>query len=254
MTAAQDYFEQVLALGHPPEHALAYTLQHYPDFVPGAPVSMASPEPALDVEEAEPSPTKAYAAAALLLLGALLSVTAQFNQEWVVSNEEVNTLGLSAGLTTIRADCAEAVPFGEFTQEEATDLCREVAYVWFADDMEAAAAENKSADDLDDVFVGDQDVFCDNVESYMEAYQDLLTIQLVYGGASEAEPLFFALTSSALICAGVGQDVYSDSQEVDNTRAALVLWLGSIVALLGAVLLVAAAVGRELPGNNHQEG
>jgi len=258
MTAAHDYFEQVLALGHPPEYALAYTLQHYPDFVPGAQAPLASPQPDLNVEAAEPSPIKAYAAAALLLFGALLSVTAQFNHEWVVLDEEVNSLGLSAGLTTIRADCAEATPMGEFSQEDATDLCKRLAYLLFADDMEATwetpTTQNMSVDDLDDTFVGTHDLFCNNVESYSEDYQELLVVQWVYGGAPESEPMLFALASSEIICLGVGHDTSSDEQWGNNTRAGMVLWLSSIVALLGTGMLVTTAVGRELPGNIERHG
>ena len=42
MSGAQDYYEQVLALGHPPEYALAYTRKHFPDFTPVVDVSQAN--------------------------------------------------------------------------------------------------------------------------------------------------------------------------------------------------------------------
>ena len=43
MSAAQDYYNQVLGMGHSPENALAYTRQHYPDFVPGVAQAVAPP-------------------------------------------------------------------------------------------------------------------------------------------------------------------------------------------------------------------
>ena len=42
MSEPQDYYEQFLALGHPPEYALAYTRQHFPDFTPVVDVSQAN--------------------------------------------------------------------------------------------------------------------------------------------------------------------------------------------------------------------
>ena len=43
MSAAQDYYDQVLGMGHSPENALAYTRQHYPNFVPGVAEAVAPP-------------------------------------------------------------------------------------------------------------------------------------------------------------------------------------------------------------------
>ncbi len=43
MSAAQDYYNQVLSMGHSPENALAYTRQHYPDFIPGVAAPVAAP-------------------------------------------------------------------------------------------------------------------------------------------------------------------------------------------------------------------
>ena len=255
MTDAQDYYEQVLALGHPPEHALVYTRQHFPDFVPGVSASMASPQPTLDVEEAEPSPAKAYAAVALLLIGALFSVAASFNHDWIAINEieDENPLGLSAGLTTIRADCAEAMPYNGNSQANATEQCKAIAYVWFADAMETAAAENRSADDLDDVFVSSHENYCNNIEMLWNNNRPI--------GSSydEFSPSEFALISSNTICRNVGY--YADSPAskedlppLDESLTGVIHVLGSVVALLGSGLLAAAAAGRELPGNIEREG
>jgi hypothetical protein len=45
MSAAQDYYNQVFGMGHSPENALAYTRQHYPDFVPGIADAVPAPPP-----------------------------------------------------------------------------------------------------------------------------------------------------------------------------------------------------------------
>ena len=56
MSAAQDYYNQVLGMGHSPENALAYTRQHYPDFVPGVAKAVAAPVATPVAQEAVPVP------------------------------------------------------------------------------------------------------------------------------------------------------------------------------------------------------
>ena len=55
MSAAQDYYNQVLGMGHSPENALAYTRQHYPDFVPGVAAPVAAPVVAPVSQQAVPA-------------------------------------------------------------------------------------------------------------------------------------------------------------------------------------------------------
>ena len=255
MSAAQDYYEQVLALGYPPVHAFAYTRQHYPEFIPDASKLSDTPPPNQPEVNAGSAPVKAYAAVALLLIGALLSATAQFNHDWIAINEieDENPLGLSAGLTTIRADCAEARAYNGNSQANATEQCKAMAYVWFADDMAAAAAENRSADDLDDVFVSSHENYCNNIEM---SWNNNGPIGSSY---DEFGLLEFALISSSIICRNVGY--YADppaSKEglptLDESKTGVILVLGSVVALLGSGLLATAAAGRELPGNIEREG
>ena len=256
MSAAQDYYEQVLALGYPPVHAFAYTRQHYPEFIPDASKLSDTPPPNQPEVNAGSSPVKAYAAVALLLIGALLSVAAQFNHEWMAMGEDNKTIGLSAGLSPIRANCAEAVPLNGITQADATDQCKAMAYVWFADDMEAAAAENKSVDELDVVFVSSHENFCKNIEMFLENYALIL---FVYDTSPNLDFQRWALVSSQRICSNVGYYVEVDSwnedlSTLDESRTGLILGLGSITALLGTGLLATTAVGRELPGNIERLG
>jgi hypothetical protein len=301
MSAAQDYYDQVLGMGHTPENALAHTRQHYPNFVPGTAEAVAAPvmtpvsqqavpalqpvaqpviaaAPAMTAPMAAVAPVEApaaahpgaytpmaatplptddttpmmWAAVGCIVFALLLSMAAQFNHEWMVFEEE-NTLGLSAGLTTIRADCAEATPLNEITQANATDQCKAMAYVWFADDMEAASAENKSVDDLDIAFVSSHENYCNNTETLMVTYALILS----FDTTPELDPLRYALGSSVRICANVGYrigDQPNMEPPLDESKTGVVLWLGSIVALLGTGMLSTAAVGREMPSNIERHG
>ena len=207
MSAAQDYYEQVLGMGHSPENALAYTRQHYPDFVPGVAAPVAAPvvapvsqqpvpaaqpvaQPAIAPAPAVAAPVAPVAAPAAvapsvyapmaatplpaggttpmmwaavgcIVFALLLSMAGQFSHSWIVDNENE---GGSFGLTTVRVDCnmAEGDPSVGVSKEAAVDQCKVTAYTFYAEDMEAAAAENNTADDIDDVIVGDIEDVCEN--------------------------------------------------------------------------------------------
>ena len=182
-------------------------------------------------------------------------MTAHFSHEWITINEreDENPLGLSAGLTTIRADCTEVMPYNGNSQANATEQCKIIAYVWFADDMAAAAAEYTSAEDLDDVFVSSHANYCNNVLTLWPNDRS--------GGSpyNEFTPPEFAVFSSNTICRNVGY--YADqpgltggNPPLDESNAGVFLALGSVVALLGSGLLASAAAGRELPGNIERQG
>ena len=55
MSAAKDYYEQVLSMGHSAADALAHTRQHYPDFVPGDAQPIAAPAPTPMSQQAIPA-------------------------------------------------------------------------------------------------------------------------------------------------------------------------------------------------------
>ena len=55
MSAAQDYYDQVLAMGHTPDSALAHTREHYPDFIPGVAAPVAAPVVAPVSQQAVPA-------------------------------------------------------------------------------------------------------------------------------------------------------------------------------------------------------
>ncbi len=281
MSAAQDYYEQVLGMGHSPENALAYTRQHYPNFVPGtadalaAPVmtpvsqqavpavqpvaqpviaaapAMAAPVAAVaPIEAPGPPQPNAYApmaatplptggttpmmwgAVGCIVFALLLSMAGQFSHAWIVNNEE-DSGGLTAGLTTIRADCSEANPVDGFSKQEVVDQCKASSPILFSEDMEAAIAENKTVDQIGNVHVGDYEDYCNNMYAYIS-------------------PMAMG-----------DQDALSNLSEVRDTcletpaagsTGGMVLWLGSIGALLGMVMLSAGAIGRTLPAEAEKHG
>ena len=278
MSAAQDYYEQVLGMGHSPENALAYTRQHYPDFVPGVAAPVAAPvvapvsqqpvpaaqpvaQPAIAPAPAVAAPVAPVAAPAAvapsvyapmaatplpaggttpmmwaavgcIVFALLLSMAGQFSHSWIVNNEEGGE-GQSVGLTTIRQDCSVAEPDADETKQQAIDECKAFAYMFFAEDMEEAAEDDITVDDMDDAIVGDYEDYCDNVYTFAAAF------------------------------ATGDQDALNELSEVRDTcletpaagsTGGLILWLGSIGALLGTVMLASGSIGRSLPANAEKHG
>ena len=278
MSAAQDYYEQVLGMGHSPENALAYTRQHYPDFVPGVAAPVAAPvvapvsqqpvpaaqpvaQPAIAPAPAVAAPVAPVAAPAAvapsvyapmaatplpaggttpmmwaavgcIVFALLLSMAGQFSHSWIVDNENE---GGSFGLTTVRVDCnmAEGDPSVGVSKEAAVDQCKVTAYTFYAEDMEAAAAENNTADDIDDVIVGDIEDVCEN------------TYKLGAAFATGNETLMADLAES--------RDTCLETPAAGSTGG-LILWSGSIGALLGTVMLASGSIGRSLPANAEKHG
>ena len=287
MSAAQDYYEQVLGMGHSPENALAYTRQHYPNFVPGTADALAAPvmtpvsqqavpavqpvaqpviaaAPAMAAPVAAAAPIEAPAAAqpnvhapmstplpangttpmmwgavGCIVFALLLSMAGQFSHSWIVSNE---TEGSSFGLTTVRLDCslAEANASMSLSKEAAVADCKEGAYTFYAEDMEAAAAENLRTDDIDDVIVGEIEDVCDNTYA--------LVVQLAGAFSSDEEA-----RQAAMNAAGEDRDTCLETSAAGSTGG-MVLWVGSIGALLGTVMLSAGSIGRNLPAGAEKHG
>ena len=278
MSAAQDYYDQVLGMGHSPENALAYTRQHYPDFIPGVAAPVAAPvvapvsqqpvpaaqpvaQPAIAPAPAVAAPVAPVAAPAAvapsvyapmagtplpasgttpmmwaavgcIVFALMLSLAGQFSHSWIVNNEEGGE-GQSVGLTTIRQDCSVAEPDADETKQQAIDECKAFAYMFFAEDMEEAAEDDITVDDMDDAIVGDYEDYCDNIYTFAAA---------------------FAMGD---------QDALNELSEVRDTcletpaagsTGGLILWLGSIGALLGTVMLASGSIGRTLPANAEKHG
>ena len=278
MSAAQDYYKQVLGMGHSPENALAYTRQHYPDFVPGVAAAVAAPVATPVAQEAVPVPqpvaqtaieatpvaaapmasvaapaavaANAYApmaatplpangttpmmwgAVGCIVFALLLSMAGQFSHSWIIDNENE---GGSFGLTTVRVDCsmAEGNLSVNVSKEAAVEQCKVTAYTLYAEDMEAASAENLTADDIDDVIVGQIEDVCDNTYAFASA--------LAMGN----ETLLADLAEDRDICL---------ETPAAGSTGGMILWLGSIGALLGTVMLASGSIGRSLPAEAEKHG
>ncbi|MGB0594868.1 MAG: hypothetical protein ACPGMY_07060, partial [Poseidonia sp.] len=251
-------------MGHSPENALAYTRQHYPDFIPGVAAPVAAPvvapvsqqpvpaaqpvaQPAIAPAPAVAAPVAPVAAPAAvapsvyapmagtplpasgttpmmwaavgcIVFALMLSLAGQFSHSWIVNNEE-GAEGQSLGLTTIRQDCSVAEPDADETKQQAIDECKAFAYVFFAEDMESASGENITVADLDDAIVGDAEDVCDN------AYA--VAVQLADAFSTDEESRQAAINE-----AGEGRDSCLETPAAGSTGG-LILWLGSIGALLG---------------------
>ena len=280
MSAAQDYYNQVLGMGHSPENALAYTRQHYPDFVPGVAAPVAAPvkapvsqqavpavqpvaQPAIAAAPLAAAPMAAapavgapmgaqaayapmavtplpaggttpmmWAAVGCIVFALMLSMAGQFSHSWIVDNENE---GSSFGLTTVRVDCsmAEGDSSVNVSKEAAVDQCKVTAYTFYAEDMEAASAENNTADDIDDVIVGDIEDVCENTYKVGAAF------------ATGNEELMADLAES--------RDACLETPAAGSTGG-LVLWLGSVAALLGTLMLSAGSIGSSLPAQAEKHG
>ncbi|MEK9650910.1 MAG: hypothetical protein VW102_01795 [Poseidonia sp.] len=274
MSAAQDYYHQVLAMGHTPEHALAYTRQHYPDFVPGvsapvaapaptpmsqqpvpavqpaaqapiqaAPAPMMSASPAVGAPMAAPSAyapmgvpvptsgpsTMVWAAVGCILVALLLSIMGQFSHSWIVNNEDE---GFTTGLNSVRIDCS-------FKDTEVdVENCKSFAYAILSDDYETASQEDTS--DADVIQIGTYTDYCDNTYTF--------TVQLIEAFTTDAEERQSDMTN-----ASDARDTCLETSAAGSTGG-LVLWVGSLAGLLGAVMLGAGATGRALPANLEKHG
>jgi hypothetical protein len=307
MSDAQAYYDQVLGMGHTEANALAYTRQHYPDFIPqptaqapppepvpqptvelqpavmqpaavtsapvaspqpatspavaqpsvalpaavpamaspnpaaavGAPALGATPQPYLPMVEAGPSPAMTYAAVALLLVGALLGVAAQFNHEWIDYDDEAE---LSNGLTSMQVDCslASADSSINLSKQAAVDQCKVMAYGLLSPDM-ANSDANVSADDLDDVQVGDAEDYCNNVHT------------LAIGFIEFGEALGGERDDAARANASAFREDCLQAPRAGSTGG-IVLWLGAVTAIGSAGLLIAGTRTMKLPGGAERFG
>ncbi len=281
MSAAQDYYNQVLGMGHSPEDALAYTRQHYPNFVPGVAAPVAAPvmapvsqqavpavqpvaQPAVAAAPAQAAPVAAapavaapaavapsayapmaatplpaggttpmmWGAVACIVFALLLSMAGQFSHSWIVNNEEGGE-GQTVGLTTIRQDCSMTEPDADETKQEAIDACKALTYVFFAENMETATDELEDVDDIDDAIVGDYEDYCDNVYTF--------TAPLMMGDQD-------ALANLSEI-----RDTCLETPAAGSTGG-MILWVGSLGALLGTLMLSAGSIGSSLPAQAEKHG
>ena len=173
-----------------------------------------------------------WGAVGCIVFALLLSMAGQFSHSWIIDNENE---GGSFGLTTVRVDCsmAEGNLSVNVSKEAAVEQCKVTAYTLYAEDMEAASAENLTADDIDDVIVGQIEDVCDNTYAFASA--------LAMGN----ETLLADLAEDRDICL---------ETPAAGSTGGMILWLGSIGALLGTVMLASGSIGRSLPAEAEKHG
>ena len=227
MSTAQDYYEQVLAMGHTPENALLHTRQHYPDFTPNVAGAVPAAQPLAHPAIVDVPASNAYApttttpvpsdgttpamwgAVGCIVFALLLSMAGQFSHAWTTYTDQE---GYSMGLTTVLRDCS----FSSDVEE-----CKQSTYALYSEDW-MSASYPKDGEGVGDVITGEYDDYCNN-----------LFVKRTENGASQES-------------AGEARDSCLEAPAAGAT-ASLVLWAGSIGALLGTVMLSAAAIGRSLP-------
>ena len=281
MTDGQTYYDGLIAQGYPAEQALGYTQQYYPGFAPAAtaPAPMEAPapmpaQPAVQTQAipqpqpmvqavtqpmaqaipqpqpmaqpmmntapvgmapmgmapmamapiGEKKPIMAWAAVSCIILALILTCVGQFGNSWLVQDEDNVESGdarISIGLSDIVADC-EGV-----TQE---DSCIVFSYTILAEDMTKAAGETPPTDPK---VKGEIENYCENTYS--------LTISLA-GDDTE-------LRSEA----GEFRENCLSNDSAGGLTGAF-LWLGIFGALVSAVMLTMATIGKELPGHMQNYG
>ena len=269
MTDGQTYYDGLIAQGYPAEQALGYTQQYYPGFTPAAaaPAPMPAPTPApmpaqpavqpqaipqpqpMVQQVAQPmmntapvgiapmgmapmamaptgekKPIMAWAAVSCIILALILTCVGQFGNSWLVQDEdnvESGAAQVSFGLSEMVADCSDA------SQQQD---CIVFSYTILAEDMTKAAGETPPTDPK---IKGEIENYCENTYS--------LTISLA-GDDTELRSEAGEFRENCL------------SNDSAGGLTGTFLWLGIFGALVSAVMLTMATLGKELPGNMQNYG
>ena len=273
MTDGQTYYDGLIAQGYPAEQALGYTQQYYPGFAPAAAAPVPVPEPApMPAQPAvqpqaipqpqpmaqpmaqtipmpqpmmntapvgmapmgiatvpmvpigEKKPIMAWAAVSCIILALILTCVGQFGNSWLVQDEDSVESGaaqVSFGLSEMVADCSDA------SQQ---DACIALSYTLLAEDMTKAAGETPPTDPK---VQGEIENYCENTYT--------LTISLA-GDDTEARSDAGELRENCL------------SNDSAGGLTGTFLWLGIFGALVSAVMLTMATIGKELPGQMQNYG
>jgi len=269
MSAAQDYYNQVLGMGHSPENALAYTRQHYPDFVPGVAEAVPAPVPAPVSQQPIPAaqsvaePAVAAAPVALAPAAAVAAPAAASPHAYTPMATPLPGHGTTPMMWGAVACIAFALLLsmaGQFSHswivnnedeglqaglrtleidcsqegsQADIDTCKNFAYAFLADDLQEALASNTTASSLDDVQIGSYENYCENVYEFSAGF--------AMGNQSQLNDIAKA------------RDTCLETPAAGSTGGA-VLWLGSLAALVATAMLASTSIGRHLPANAEQHG
>jgi len=248
MADPQSYHDGLVAQGYPPEQALAYTRQYYPDFTPAAaaaaPLPAAPPaalpaEPTVAPMAVQPAPAAAmippmehagvaspsgspsalaWAAVGLIVASLLLSLVAQFNGAWLSGEQEDGTQ-VKTGLHSITFDCSGIA-------DEANQSFCISTYAYLTAPMEDTPPENST----DMAHKGTQAGVCERIEE--------MTVSMATAFSGGNQTVIDEATSAA---AEAKEEcmVRADAGSKGGTW----LWIGTVLALLCTVMAVLPKVG-----------
>lgn len=289
MTDGQTYYDGLIAQGYPADQALGYTQQYYPGFAPAAaaptpmpapapmpaqpavqpqaipqpqpmaqpmvqPMAQTIPQPQPMVQQVaqpmmntapvgmapmgmapmamapigEKKPIMAWAAVSCIILALILTCVGQFGNSWLVQDEDSVESGearISMGLSGIVADCSDA------SQQQD---CIDFSYSILSEDMAEASKEVEDGQGpTEPKLKGEIENYCENIYS--------ITI--------------FAAGDNTELRSDAGESRENClSNDSAGGLAGTFLWLGIFGALVSAVMLTMATIGKELPGHMQNYG
>ena len=110
-----------------------------------------------------------WAAVGCIVFALLLSMAGQFSHSWIVNNEEGGE-GERWPHHHSTVDCSMAEGDSDETCQSKPWTNARTAYIFFAEDMEEAAEDDITVDDMDDAIVGDYEDYCDNIYTFAAAF------------------------------------------------------------------------------------
>lgn len=248
MADPQSYHDGLVAQGYPPEQALAYTRQYYPDFTPAAaaaaPLPAAPPaalpaEPTVAPMAVQPAPAAAmippmehagvaspsgspsalaWAAVGLIVASLLLSLVAQFNGAWLSGEQEDGTQ-VKTGLHSITFDCSGIA-------DEANQSFCISTYAYLTAPMEDTPPENST----DMAHKGTQAGVCERIEE--------MTVSMATAFSGGNQTVIDEATSAA---AEAKEECMVSADA--GSKGGTWLWIGTVLALLCTVMAVLPKVG-----------
>ena len=177
----------------------------------------------------EKKPIMAWAAVSCIILALVLTCVGQFGNSWLVQDEDSVETGdarISMGLSDIVADCTNT--------QTSEDSCIAYYYTLFAEDMNKADQEVLDGQGPTEPKVkGEIENYCENIYS--------ITISFA-GDDTELRSDAGEFRENCL------------SNDSAGSLTGTFLWLGIFGALVSAVMLTMATIGKELPGHMQNYG
>ena len=165
-----------------------------------------------------------WAAVGCIVFALMLSMAGQFSHSWIVDNEE----GLSTGLTTIKEDCSFDEDIEERKQKAAVDRMYRIH------------------------LLRRRHGGCRCIKQHGRRHRRCHR----WGHRGCLRKHLFAMHGTETLMADLAEDARDTCLErpCAGGTGGLVLWLGSVAALLGTLMLSAGSIGRSLPAEAEKHG